>query len=253
MNVQTTVPELQRRLIFVLLWPAVSICRRFRVPLDVLEGLTRLAYYEELRRNRGATQAEVADIFGTSLRTVVGIQKRYTSDFLNPEYETELARRVEEALTVGEHTVDSLAGSLDESALNVDAALQDMVAAGRARVEGEGRYSVSEAHRSLVEADLLSRVDGLKHQLEVLVAAVMDRFFNATDAKPSVARTLSFRGTEAGVQSLIDGLIRELRLRAIDTEEDALRSGGHQQYGLAQYGLTMALAATKRSPGSGRR
>lgn len=244
MNARATVPELQRRLIFSLLWPAVAICRRFRVPLDVLEGLCRLAYYEELRRGGQVTQAEVAETFGTSLRTVVGVERRYRSSFLAPEYEVELSRRVEEALTVSEHDADGLASQLEAEQSHVRQALEGLVAAGRAQrrtdEDGVRHYAFVERHQSLVRADVLSRIDGLKHQLEVVLATVRRRFFTDDDQRPSVARTLSFLGLEDDVEALGDELVRSLRLRAIDVEERALREGGHERYG-----LTMALAATK--------
>ncbi len=237
------VPELQRRLVFVLLRPVMAICRRLRVPLDMLEELCRLAYYEELRRRGSATQAEVAEVFGTSLRTVVGVGRGYRGAFLAPEYEVELSRRIEEALTERAATADALAGRLNVELKETRRALMGLVAAGRvAMVDGEGddaTYGYVEKHPSLVRADLLTRLDGLRHQLEVLGTAVERRFLDDRDPRPSMARTVSFLGGPEEVEALADELVRTLRLRAIDVEERALRQGGHDRYG-----LTMALAAT---------
>lgn len=244
MNATTTVPELHRRILFALLWPVVRLCRRFQVPLDVLEGLTRLAYYEELRRSGKATQADVARIFGTSLRTVVGVEKRYRTEFLAPEYEVALSRRIEEALSVSEESAAALSERLDEDASAVQRALTELVAAGRLeRIEADGApiFRYRDNHPSLVRADLLSRIDGLKHQLEVLYAAVQQRFVPEDDDRPSVARTLSFLGTKEDVDKLAEELVRTLRLSAIDVEERALTEGGHDRYG-----LTFALAATEK-------
>ena len=240
-NAQTTIVELQRRLIFTLLWPVAALCKRFQIPLDELQKLARLAYYEELRRG-DATQSEIAEIFGTSLRTVVGVSKRYRSDFLSPEGATELLRRLEEALAVGGQTVDSLSEQLGASPDDVRRALTGMLAAGRAQhetVDGEERYRLSQRYQSLVRDDLLSRMDGLKHQLQVLLAAVNQRFLQDDNNLPSTARTLSFVGTPEDVEAMINDLVRECRLRAIDVEESALRAGSHDRYG-----LTIALAAT---------
>ena len=246
MSARASIPELQRRLIFSLLWPAVAVCRRFQVPLDVLERLCRLAYYEELRRGGKLTQVEVARIFGTSLRTVVAVERKYRGGFLAPEYEVELYRRVEEALTVRSTTAEDMAVQLEADEDAVRRTLDGLVGAGRAEATPAGdtvEFSFLERHPSLVRADLLSRIDGLKHQLEVLVSAVSRRFFDEGDTgkrRPSVARTVSFLGISDDVEALADELVRMLRLRAIDVEERALRKGGHERYG-----LTMALAATE--------
>jgi len=237
-----TIPELQRRLIFTLLWPVVSMCRRFRVPLDVLEQLTRLAYYEELRRGEKATQAQVADVFGMSLRTVVGLERQYRSEFLAPEYEVELSRQLEELLGQGERTAQELAELVEAPITDVQRALSNLVAAGQARrveTDGAARYVLSERYQSLVRDDLISRVDGLKHQLQVLVSAITRRFFANGGGGPSVARTLAFVGSADDVDAMADDLIRALRMHAIDVEEKALKHGSYDRYG-----LTLALAAT---------
>lgn len=245
MSGRPTIPELERRLIFGLLWPVVAMCRHFRVPLEVLERLCRLAYYEELRRGGQVTQAEVARIFGTSLRTVVGVERSYRSDFLQPHQEVERSRRLEEALAPGERSGEELAAELDEDIEDIQRALDSMVAGGRAVRHNGGesapRFGLRERYQSLVRDDLHSRLAGLKHQLEVLLSAVHQRFFPSEAPPPSVARTLSFVAKPEDVDTLIAELIRSVRLQAIDVEERALQGTG----GYERYGLTIALAATK--------
>jgi len=230
------IPELQRRLIYALLQPVAALCRRFRVPLDVVEGLCRLAYYEELRRGQQATQSQIASIFGRSLRTVVGVERRFRSDFLSPQYEVELSRKLEERLAVGEATVAELATELDAPEDEISRLLTGLVATGRAVNEGD-RFALSERFQSLVTDDLRARIDGLKHQLDVMTAAVRARFLTREDTRPSVARTLSFVGTPDDVETMIDNLVRTLRLQAIDVEENALKGGNFDRYA-----VTMALA-----------
>ncbi len=236
MTDEATIPELERRLISALLQPVVSMCRRFRVPLNELEGLCRVAYYEELRhRGDKATQAEVAEVFGTSLRTVVGVEKRYQGRFDADDAETTRWRRVEQALTSEGQSVEALAGQLDIDNGELRRTLSGLVAAGRAVVEADAEgiesFVRTERYRSLVRADLVARIDGLKHQLEVVESAVRRRFVETDDERPAVARTLSFLGTEADVAKLADLLVKTLRLEAIDVEERALEGGGYQRYG----------------------
>jgi hypothetical protein len=94
---ESTIVELQRHLLYAFLGPVASLAKRFRIPLEELERLTRLAYYEDLRKSN-ATHPEIAEMFGTSLRTVAGVSKHHRSDFLEPQEAVELIRRLEETL-----------------------------------------------------------------------------------------------------------------------------------------------------------
>jgi len=245
MSPKAPVSELKRRLVYAMLQPAMALCRRFRFSLDVVDQLSRLAYYEEVRRG-GATQNDVSELFGTSLRTVVAIEKQLRSDFLSPAYEVERVRRLEGALAEGERTIDELADQVNETTADVTRSMEGLVGAGRARrITGdeETRYVLSERYQSLVRDDLGSRIDGLKHQLEVLLSAVQARFLGDGDGKAaSVARTLSFVGTADEVNAMADELVRGIRMRAIDVEESALQ---HEHYD--RYAVSVTLAPMKDS------
>jgi predicted transcriptional regulator len=240
MSPKAPVSELKRRLVYAMLQPAMALCRRFRFPLDVVDQLSRLAYYEEVRRG-GATQNDVSELFGTSLRTVVAIEKQLRSDFLSPAYEVERIRRLEGALAEGERTIDELADQVNETTADVTRSMEGLVGAGRARrITGdeETRYVLSERYQSLVRDDLVSRIDGLKHQLEVLLSAVKSRFLGDDDGQAaSMARTLSFVGSTEDVEAMADEVIRGLRVRAIDVEEAALQKDEYNRYA---FSLTLA-------------
>ena len=236
-----SVPELQRRLVFSLLRPAVRLCRLFRLPLRTLQDLARLAYLEELRRRGGATQAEAADLLGTSLRTVASLDEQYRGDFLAPEREVELARRIEDTLGRGPATAERLAALPGAEAEGVERALVGLVTAGR--VEGLGAaggdpsgYRLRRSFVSLVGDGLLARIDGLNHQLDVIAAAVRSRFLGG-DERPALARTLSFVGTSERVSALANELARSVRQRCADAEEDSLGQDGFESYS-----VTLALA-----------
>lgn len=243
MSEPTTLAELQRRLVYTLLQPAVAMCRRFSMSLDVLEQLARLAYFEELRGDGGLTQAEVARIFGRSRRTVVGVERQFQSDFLAPARDVGIDRQLEEALAMGPLTAAEVAERVRE-ALELDEVeerLETLARAGRARVTSDGgvrRYLLQHRFQSLVRDDMLARIDGLRHQLGVLAAAVRARFVRKNgDHRPSAARTVSFLGTAADVEAMASELIRAARLRAIDVEENALTEGGYERYA-----VTLAVA-----------
>ena len=240
MQEEPTTPELQRRIVYALLQPVAAWCGRFRLPLSTLEQLARLAYYEDLRRRGGATQTEVAERFGKSLRTVVGIERQYRGDFLAPAHEEELARRVLETIASGELRAADVAAELDIDVGEARRALAGLVRTGHASRDGDGRYRRSQPFQSLVRDDLLARLAGLRHQLQVISATLDKRFFGRRGGKPAVARTLSFLATEEDARALADSLPRQLRVAAIDLEERALENGGHEQFG-----LTFALAPTR--------
>ena len=237
-----SVTELERRVLFALVGPAAAWCRKMRVPLNELEQLSKLAYYEELRHRGNATQAEVADVFGKSLRTIVEVERQYRSTFLAPEYEESLSRRVEEALTDAPQTATALALAVDADPNDVERVVGALNVIGRVDGDPESGYVRSTELRSLVRDDLLARIDGLKHQLEVLMATVNNRFAHDKKQMPSMARTLAFLGTRESIEEMGRAIARELRLRAIEVEEHALQEGGYERYG-----LTFALAATEHT------
>ena len=193
----TTLPELQRRLIFSALRPAARLASRFHLPWKTLEELARLAYFEELRRRRGASHTAIARVLDLSLRSVGSLEKLYRSDFLAPERELEFARRVEEAFDQGPTTVEAVALALAADPAEVERVVEGLLGAGRLLAQPDGALSLDRRFRSLVQADLKARIDGLNHQLDVLVAAVQARFFTAD--RPAMARTLTFVATPEAI------------------------------------------------------
>lgn len=236
---ETTVPEVARRLVYTLLGPAAKLCVRFRVPVGELEQLARLAYYSELR-GQGLTQAEAARISGKSRRTVVSAEQQLRSDFLAPQEVVTLSRRVEEAIDAGPRTLEAVAAELGADEDEVEHVLEALVAAERAvlnqKTDGSRTWREAGRFRSLVIDHLPARLDGLRHQLEVLVTAVTARFFT-DDARPAVGRTLSFRGAAEDVRRFVDELIGVVRHNAVDIEERALQGGERDRYA-----ITLALA-----------
>jgi hypothetical protein len=231
--------ELQQRLVFSLLKPAVRLCRRFRLPLKQFEALCRLAYFEELRRKGEMTHAEMARVFGTSLRTIGHLERQYRGNFFTPEDEEERRRRVEAVLRDGPATAAAIAAALREPAEEVEPLLQSLRAAGRVLADG-GTWRLDPAFRSLVRADFDARVDGLNHQLEVVVEALRCRFLGGDG--PSVARTLSFVGRPEDVERFCRELVRVLRDGCGEAEEAALAEGAADR---REFAVTLALAPAR--------
>ena len=229
------VAELQRRLVYSLLRPVARMSRRFRLPLKTLEELCRLAYFEAVRRQGDVPQAEVARIFGRSLRTVGILERQFRANFLAPVDEVEFTRRVEGALDSGPRSAADVATELDAPADRVLSVLEGLVGTARVTRAPDGRFTVDRRYVSLVTDDPAARIDGLNHQLDVLAAAVVTRFLEPD--RTSIGRTLSFVATPEVVEALAATLARELRARCGEAEEASLEAGDY-----ARYGVTFALA-----------
>ena len=231
--------ELQRRLVFSLLRPVARIAHRFRLPLKSIEELARLAYYAEARRDQ-TPQAEVAVRFGKSLRTIGGLERQLRSDFLAPEAEVEAFRRVEAALEQGPLDVEAVAKRTGLPSGDVARLMRGLTTTGRAKKQTDGTYALDHSYRSLVQQALKARIDGLNHQLDVVLAAVQGRFL--APEREAMARSFDFVVRPEDVQSLADAIVRGLRTQVIDAEEAALKTGGFQGYG-----VTVALGPRAES------
>jgi hypothetical protein len=231
---EATAVELQRRMLFALLRPVVRLGARFRVPLKVIEELCRLAYFEQLRHEEALSQQETAKLLGRSLRTIGHLEKQYKGDFLAPEDELSFLREVEDALSEGALALGELkarfSGELWPEG-ELERAVQSLVSAGRLEAqEGGARYALNRSYQSLVREDLSARLDGLKHQLDVVTNAITARFFK--EGEPSMARTLAFVADEQDMQEMLAELVRTLRSRCVEVEERALEKGRFRRFAL---------------------
>lgn len=230
----TSSSELQRRLIFSLLRPVARMAQRFDLPLKSLEELARLAYYAEARRDQ-TPQAEIARRFGKSLRTIGTLERQLRSDFLAPESEIESTRKIEAVLAQGAMPQSELAECSGLEADQAQRLIKGMLATGRLLKQGDGRIALNRSFVSLVQSDLKARVDGLNHQLDVILDAVQARFL--APKRDAVARTLDFVIRADQLPGLADTIVRLLRAEVIDAEEAALKGEGFEEFG-----LTVALA-----------
>jgi len=231
--------ELQRRLIFTLLRPAMRLCHLFRLPLSTVEELSRMAYFEEVRFHSGHSQTETAALMNRSLRTIGNLEKQYRSDFLAPEAELELVRRVEELFSADPLTLaDAHAHLAGVDPADVERIVFALVALDRLEVQPDSvpqRFALNRDFVSLLGDDLDGQMDGLRHQLDVILNAIRGRFVRGE--RGALARTLSFVASTEDMEELGADLIRHLRTRCIDVEERALRARRYNRFA-----VTFAMA-----------
>jgi hypothetical protein len=203
--------------------------------------LCRLAYFEELRRRGEMTHAEMALLLGTSVRTIGHLERQYRGNFFAPEEDEEQRRRAEAVLRDGPATTAAVARALRAPEADARALLEALRAEGRVEFDADAEPPAWRLHpsfRGLVRADFNARVDGLDHQLAVLIEALRCRFLDADG--PSVTRTLGFVGRPEDVERLCRDLVRATRNAVVDVEEAGLRAGGTREFA-----VTLALAPAR--------
>lgn len=186
--------ELSERVIYALLTPAVRLARRFDVPLTRMKEWVEVAYFHELKRE-DMKQREMAQVLGVSVSKVALLARQLKANFMRPEIEQALPRRVEFMLWAEPLSLAKLSQVLtDVSSEAIAQALEQLVAQGRVREE-QGAHALHYALQidmsRRVWESWLARIDGLQNALETVTGAVAGRFFD--DAPLSFARTLSFR------------------------------------------------------------
>ena len=211
-------PELQRRILFSLLKPAVRLARRMGIGLKETRDWLELAYYDELRRD-GLTLQDAADAAQISRRKTAQLSKGLKENFFDPEREAELPRRIEFILWAGPLTEGRLRQALREHAPEeIDDALALLREQGRVEVT-HGRaplYRVPRSEFRLYRGDWISRIDGLNNQLAVIERTVRARFFD--DDERAFQRTLNLR-VRPEDQKELEQLYREVvypRLAELD-------------------------------------
>ena len=244
---ESSLTKFNRRLVYTVLKPAVRLARMLRLPLGVVEELCRMAYFEEVRIRSRASQAETATLMGKSLRTIGSLERKFRGDFLAPERELGLARELEATLSQTPLTLDDIQQSVPHLERDdITRILESLVIVGRVTASDPDhaatRYTLNPQFVSLVEDDVSAKLDGLLHQLDVILEAIKSRFFN-TSKHPARARTLTFSADPKSMEALGDDLILELRKRCIEAEELALKNNINDQYA-----VTFVLTPISKTP-----
>ncbi len=186
--------ELEERLIYSLLRPAVRLAMRSRLPMKELIRLAKIAYFQELRAV-GLTLQETADALDASLPTAARLSKDLKRNFLRPELEHQLPQRLEFMLWAGPLSRARLHQVLtDHPPHDVDEALEAMVKEGRvAKVEGGDAFELQAPKVRMVSDEWYARIGSLNHILDNLSQTVTTRFFDTEPSQHAFARNLNLR------------------------------------------------------------
>ena len=215
--------ELKQRVVYSLMRAAARVGVRVRMPLKQASSLLQMAWFQEAREARGLTLDAIADLFGTSLRTVSTLHHRYRSDFFAPEQEVALRRAIAALVNHAPATEDRLRSAFpDVSAAQLAVALDDLVREGTLATEGDLFVRNPEAHE-FFGADRAARIDGLNRQLDVLADTVWHRLVD--DDAAARARTLVFRASPEDLAALVQDLEALVRERAIAADNAVDEAG----------------------------
>src|SRR5688500_13784423 len=169
------VREMQLRLVFSLLKPAVRAAARFGVPIRSLGELVRLAYFEHLSR-QGMPLPDIARRFGQTPRHMRSLAQRLKGDFFRAERDVGLAREVEALVAARAPTEDELVAALPTwDADEVRAAVAELCGEGRVEADTGGRLQMARRYVVLKSDEFHHRIDSLNHLLDGTYRAVLHR------------------------------------------------------------------------------
>lgn len=228
--------EVKQRIVYSLLRAAARVGLRLKVPIDTVEALLQMAYFQEARERHGLKLDAIAELFGKSLRTVSTLHHRFRGDFFAPERDLAFRRAI--AAIVNHAPADAArlqAAFPDVSNVELVAAIEDLVREGRILKDGDRWRRNPDAHEFL-GTDLRGRIDGLNRQMDVVAAAVWHRLV-APSARPAQTRNYVFDGTDADLQGIVEAVDAVVRERAIAADR-RVESGG----GGGRLGFTFAAA-----------
>lgn len=184
--------ELEQRVIYSLLLPAVSLAARFGISAKDLGQWVQLAYLRHLR-DQGMTHKEAGAVMGLSERSAKRLGQQLRGRFLRPEQEHNLPVRVEFILRAAPMSRARLYQVLrDVPQAELDTAIDALLDQGHIQ-EQEGRTVTLRVVRSVhsrVRDSWLARIGGLNSLSQNLAETVLGSFF-LRDGR-SLARTMSF-------------------------------------------------------------
>jgi hypothetical protein len=223
----------QNRLVYSLLKPAVSMAARFHVPMRTLAELSRLNYFEVLRRE-GLSQAAIGERLGQTARHMRTLASKLKGDFFAAEREIGRVRDVESEVARSNPTRKALYASLPAwSPAEIDAALDTLLAEGRV-VRGKSRLEIAPRYLVLSSNKFHHRIDALNHFLEGVTRAIAQRLI-FEEREQAMVKTISFVARPAKFEELLRSLEANLRRDIATLEEDAQFEGEGQRYVLGVF------------------
>lgn len=185
--------ELRRRIVYAFMRPVARLARLFELPLKEVGQLLQMAYFHETKL-AGMKTPDAAALLDVSLRKLSQLSRLLKDNFVSPDVEKALPRRIEFLLwaePLGRKRIKQVLP--EEDADDIDDALDRLLAEERIEIVS-GRTPVFRVRRRanvLVRDDWMSRIDGVNNMLASVTHAVYGRFFTATPH--AFARTLTFR------------------------------------------------------------
>src|SRR5436190_3187854 len=152
--------EYKHRVVYSLLRAAVRVGFRLHLPLSQMVDLLEMAFFQEARETRGLELAQIAKLFGRSLRTITTLNQRFRGDFFAPEHEVQLRRDLAAALAAQPRTEAELRESFDRPEAEISAAIEDLVRGRRILRDGDQLRRNPEDHDFFDETNLVGRIDG---------------------------------------------------------------------------------------------
>lgn len=222
------VREMQLRLVYSLLKPAVRGAARFGIPIRAIGELLRLAYFEHLSRS-GLSVAEIARRFGQTPRHMRSLAQRLKEDFFRAERDVGLAREVEALVAERSPGEEELMAALptwqpDE----VRAAIAELIDEERIERDESGRLHMARQYVVLRSDEFHHRIDSLNHLLDGTYRAVLHRLV-FDDQRTAMMKTISFSAVPEELVAFLRRLEGELRRELAALDESATFQGQAEQ------------------------
>ncbi len=237
------VREMQLRLVYSLLKPAVRAAARFGIPIRTIGELVRLAYFEHLSRS-GMSVADIARRFGQTPRHMRSLAQRLKEDFFRAERDVGLAREVEALVAErGPSEAELVTALATWDADEVRGAVAELCAEERIERDAEGRLHMAKQYVVLRSDEFHHRIDSLNHLLDGTYRAVLHRLVY-DDRETAMMKTVSFSAVPAELVGFLKRLEGELRreLAALD-ESATFRGQAESRFTMA---LTLAPAGEEK-------
>ena len=238
-NFSEMLREMQVRLVYSFLKPAIRAAARFSLPIKTLVDLVRLAYFEHLSR-AGMSPAEIARIFDQTPRHMRSLAQRLEGDFFTAERSVGLVREVEELVARETPRDEAIVKQLSSwPAEDVRAAIRLLLDEKRVERRAGGELAIAERYHLMSTEQFHNRIDSLNHLLDGTWRAVLHRLL-FDDKKTALMKTLTFSAIPEELEAFVKKLEALLRVEVAALDENATFQGK------AENTYTMALTLAPR-------
>ncbi len=223
--------EMQLRLVYSLLKPAVRCAARFSVPVRTVVDLLRLSMYEELA-NQGLSVSEIAERLGQTPRNARLLRQRLDGDFFDAEKQIGLLRELEDHVSRQPCSSAELAEHFaqhDHAAVEVG--INALLAEGRLELDANGRLRTGAKYVVLSSEKFHHRIDALNHHLQTMYRSLMERLV-ADNSQTAMIKTISFTAQPQALAALLKRLEGTLRQEIAQLEEQAAFDGDESRFAI---------------------